>query len=96
MAKLLEDMDQHKIEQTFAEHDRRMKMFRKSHSSSLKVQLTRRDLVNKLWPLLVLKTLKEKGGTRLPNSPAVWSACASKPILALLILHPDYGKLYQS
>ena len=96
MTTLLQDIDQSKAKQAFAEHDRRMKMFRKSLPSPLRVKLSRRDLIRKLWPLLVLDTFKETGGARLQNSPAHWSTYASMSILALLILHPDYGQLNQS
>ena len=93
MTTLLQDIDQSKVKQAFAEHDRRMKMFRKSHPSPLRVKLSRRDLICKLWPLIVVSTPKETGGARLQNSPAGWAAYPSLSILTLHIIHPDYGQL---
>ena len=52
---------------TFEDHDRGMREFRKSHVSDLKVKVSRRDLKDKMWPLLVTDTLKETGGSRLPK-----------------------------
>ena len=67
---LLQYTDQ---EQAFAEHNRRMKMFRKSHPFPLRVKRLRSDLIRKLWPLLVLDTLKETGGVKRQVEMSKWS-----------------------
>ena len=58
--------------ESFHEHDERMRAFRRSHGSDLKVKISRRDLINMMWPLLVADTRKETGGSRLLNGITDW------------------------
>lgn len=60
--------------EVFMEHDKRMKTFRESHSSIPVTRGYRRDLINKLWPLLVVNIRGEAGGARRHVSTAGWSA----------------------
>jgi len=59
--------------ETFEEHTTSMRMFRESHPSDLEMKVSRRDLIDKMWPLLVTDTLKETGGSRLLKDTLDWS-----------------------
>jgi len=56
----------------FEEHNEHMSIFRKSHGSDLKVNVSRRDLINKMWPLLTINSTKETGGSRETLEPDKW------------------------
>ena len=69
-----ESMRRFRMSHTYAlEHNERMREFRKSHVSDLKVKLSRRDLINTMWPLLVTNTVRETGGSRLLKDTLDWS-----------------------
>ena len=55
------------------EHNGRMIEFRKSHVS---VKVSRRDLINTMWPLLVTDAVKETGGAAGPAGMMDWSVFA--------------------
>jgi len=48
--------------ESFEEHNETMREFRKNHASESLVKVSRRDLINTMWPLLVTDTVKETGG----------------------------------
>ena len=56
----------------FAEHNKQMKLFRKSHPSDWEVKVSRRDLINTMWPLLVADTLADTGGSSGLTSTEDW------------------------
>ena len=55
------------------EHNESMREFHKSHATDLKVKVSRRDLINTMWPLLVANTVKETGGSTGPAGMMDWS-----------------------
>ena len=59
---------------SFEEHSDRMRMFRKSHASDGKSGVSRRDLVNAMWPVLVNNSIRDAGGSTGLTSTADWSA----------------------
>ena len=61
-----------KKEESYREHDARMRVFAQSHASDLKVKFSRRDLINIMWPVLVKGIESEAGGStgRRPPSSA--------------------------
>ncbi len=68
-----ESMRRFCMSHTALEHNERMREFRKSHVSDLEMKVSRRDLIDKMWPLLVTDTLKETGGSRLLKDTLDWS-----------------------
>ena len=68
-----ESMRRFRMSHTYAlEHNERMREFRKSHVSDLKVKVSRRDLINKMWPFLTINSAKETGGSRVSLEPDKW------------------------
>ena len=63
-----------KKEEPYGEHDACMRVFAQSHASDLKVKVSRRDLINMMWPLLVTDTVKETGGAAGPDRMMDWSS----------------------
>ena len=55
------------------EHNESMREFRKNHAPELLVKVSRRDLINTMWPLLVTNTVKETGGSIGPAGMMDWS-----------------------
>jgi len=70
MTTVWQDIDR---DEAFVEHDRRMKMFSKSHPSCVRSKLSRRDLMNKIWPELVIDAIRETGGSRRHVEASEWS-----------------------
>ena len=59
--------------ESFEEHNESMREFRKNHAPELLVKVSRRDLIDKMWPLLVTDTVKETGGSTGPAGMMDWS-----------------------
>ena len=57
----------------FRKHVERMRMFRKSHPINLGVRVSRRDLINSMWPLLVANTMRDTGGSTGLTGTMDWS-----------------------
>ena len=55
------------------EHNESMREFRKNHAPESLVKVSRRDLINTMWPLLVTDTVKETGGSKGPAGMMDWS-----------------------
>ena len=58
---------------SFNEHNESMREFRKNHAPESLVKVSRRDLINTMWPLLVTDTVKETGGSTGPAGMMDWS-----------------------
>ncbi len=61
-------------EEPYEGHDARMRMFAQSHASGLKVKVSRRDLINMMWPLLVKGIEREAGGSTSATGTTDWSS----------------------
>ena len=55
-----------------AKHNKRMGSFWNSHPSNLVVKSSRRELIDKIWPLLFINSMREAGGSRVLIEPARW------------------------
>ncbi len=55
------------------EHNESMREFRKKHAPESFVKVSRRDLINTMWPPLVTDTMKETGGATGPAGMMDWS-----------------------
>jgi len=62
-----------KNSEAFKKHDEQMRMFRQSHPNNLGVRVSRRDLINTMWPLLVTNTTRDTGGSTGLTSSTDWS-----------------------
>jgi len=58
---------------SFNEHNESMREFRKNHAPESLVKVSRRDLINTMWPLLTTGTTRETGGATGPASMMDWS-----------------------
>ena len=74
--------------ESFVEHDKCMKMFRKSHPSISMAKVSRRELIRQLWPMLTVDTI-ETGGNKFHINTADWSTYAPmwRVVLHRLILN---------
>lgn len=60
--------------EAFKGHVEQMTMFRQTHPNNLLgVRVSRRDLINSMWPLLVTDTMRETGGSTGPARMMDWS-----------------------
>ena len=59
--------------ESFKKHVEQMRLFHQSHSNNLDVRVSRRKLINTLWPLLVTNTMRNTGGSTGPAGMMDWS-----------------------
>jgi len=59
--------------ESFEEHNESMREFHKNHAPELLVEVSRRDLINTMWPLLTASTMRETGGSTGPAGMMDWS-----------------------
>ena len=50
----------------FKEHSEHMSVFRGSNPSNLEVKVSRRNVINRMWPILIADTRRERGGSSGP------------------------------
>ena len=60
--------------ESFEEHNESMREFHKNHAPELLVEVSRRDLINTMWPLLISGAVRDTGGKTGLTSTADWSA----------------------
>jgi len=62
--------------EAFRKHVEQMRMFRQTHPNNLGVRVSRRDLINTMWPLLVTNTTRDTGGSRRHFNAEEWPGLA--------------------
>jgi len=65
-----------KNSEAFKEHVEQMRMFRQIHTNDLGVRVSRRDLINSMWPLIVTNTTRDTGGSRRHFNAEEWPGLA--------------------